>query len=101
MPLTTEGAPGRPARGALGRGWPALTRRARGATPRPPGGSEAAARLGQGQRAKGSVASTFHPAPCLTQAEQLRCPCVEPKCEAPLLPSDVARCLKAPESVAR
>jgi len=34
-------------------------------------------------------------------AEQLRCPSVDPKCEAPLLPSDVARCLKAPESVAR
>ena len=34
-------------------------------------------------------------------AEQLRCPSVDPKCEAPLLPSDVARCLKAPEAVAR
>lgn len=42
-----------------------------------------------------------HLAPCNAQAEQLRCPCVEPKCDAPLLPSDVARCLKLPESVAR
>lgn len=35
------------------------------------------------------------------QAEQLRCPCVDPKCNAPLQPADVARCLKAPEAVAR
>ena len=35
------------------------------------------------------------------QAEQLRCPCVDPKCDAPLQPADVARCLKAPEAVAR
>jgi len=33
--------------------------------------------------------------------EQLRCPSVDPKCGETIVPADVARCLKAPEAVAR